>query len=110
MNKSNGTQITDEIAHIKQSVTDILITAVGSRIQRREYGSYLYQLIDRPLSQALMLQISAACIIAIKQWEPRIDIKAFKVYLQDQKFVADLSGVLKRNQQNINYQKIGLTL
>lgn len=110
MNKINGTQITDEITHIKQSVTDILITAVGSRIQRREYGSYLYQLIDRPLSQALMLQIAAACITAIKQWEPRIEIKAFKVYLQDQKIVADISGVLKRNQQNINYQKIGLSL
>ncbi|MDG6308854.1 GPW/gp25 family protein [Glaesserella parasuis] len=79
MNRNTGLTISDESEHIKQSIADILLTAKGSRVMRRTYGSNLYQLIDRPISSALLLQISAACVMALKMWEPRIDVTAFKV-------------------------------
>ncbi|MDE4029516.1 GPW/gp25 family protein, partial [Glaesserella parasuis] len=44
MNRNTGLTISDESEHIKQSIADILLTAKGSRVMRRTYGSNLYQL------------------------------------------------------------------
>ncbi|MBR7309711.1 baseplate assembly protein, partial [Klebsiella pneumoniae] len=45
MNSQTGLSIS-EVEHIRQSVRDILVTPVGSRVMRREYGSLLSQMID----------------------------------------------------------------
>lgn len=36
------------MAHIRQLMSDILQTPVGYRVIRREYGSLIFKLIDRP--------------------------------------------------------------
>lgn len=41
MNRYTGETLKNESDHIKQSIADILLTPVGSRIQRREYGSLI---------------------------------------------------------------------
>lgn len=99
MNSENGAMIIDEVEHIRQSVQDIVITAIGTRLQRRDYGSYLYQLIDKPINQALLLQLSAVCVSALRRWEPRIDIERFVVRVEKNKVVAELWAVLKGTQQ-----------
>ena len=71
MNSQTGLSIS-EFEHIRQSVRDILVTPVGSRVMRREYGSLLSQMIDQPQTPALRLQIMAACYSAIQKWEPRV--------------------------------------
>ncbi|EHG7886653.1 baseplate assembly protein [Salmonella enterica] len=71
MNRNNGIGISDS-EHISQSMRDILLTPVGSRVMRREYGSLLSALIDMPQNPALRLQIMVACYSAIQKWEPRI--------------------------------------
>ena len=73
MNSHTGLSIS-EVEHIRQSVRDILVTPVGSRVMRREYGSLLSALIDQPQTPALRLQIMAACYSAIQKWEPRISL------------------------------------
>ncbi|CDH31252.1 GPW/gp25 family protein [Xenorhabdus bovienii] len=78
MNRQTGEQLTD-IAHIRQSVSDILLTPVGSRLARRQYGSLLSELIDAPQNATLCLQLMAACYTAIRQWEPRIILTAITV-------------------------------
>ncbi|MEX0633615.1 phage baseplate assembly protein V [Serratia ureilytica] len=47
MNRGNGRAIAD-LEHIRQSVSDILITPIGSRVMRRSYGSLLSELLDQP--------------------------------------------------------------
>jgi phage baseplate assembly protein W len=71
MNRNTGLGISDT-EHISQSMRDILLTPVGSRVMRREYGSLLSALIDMPQNPALRLQIMVACYSAIQKWEPRI--------------------------------------
>lgn len=73
MNRHTGLSIS-EVEHIRQSVRDILVTPVGSRVMRREYGSLLSALIDQPQTPALRLQIMAACYSAIQKWEPRVSL------------------------------------
>lgn len=71
MNQQTGAAITD-LEHIQQSVKDILLTPVGSRINRREYGSLLFSLIDQPQNPAFQLRIYAAIYSALNRWEPRV--------------------------------------
>ena len=71
MDRTSGTAL-EGVAHIRQSVTDILTTPLGSRVMRRDYGSLLPELIDQPLDGATALRAYAACVVALMRWEPRI--------------------------------------
>lgn len=62
------------VAHLRQSITDILTTAIGSRVIRREYGSDLPTLIDAPMNLATISKIYAATAKAIIRWEPRFQV------------------------------------
>ncbi len=50
MSNKTGKEL-EGIEHLKQSIIDILTTPIGSRIMRREYGSRLFELIDRPINR-----------------------------------------------------------
>lgn len=79
MNAANGRAIS-ATDHIVQSVRDILITPVGSRVMRRDYGSELFYLIDQPQHQATRLRLMAATVQALINWEPRISITRVDVH------------------------------
>lgn len=65
--------------HIRQSVQNILFTRIGSRLMREEYGSLLPELLDMPITPALLLQCQAAVIGALAKWEPRIQVQTASV-------------------------------
>ena len=71
MNASTGRAMSG-LAHIQQSLADILTTSIGSRVMRRPYGSEVPELIDQPLNGATVLRIYAATAHAVMLWEPRI--------------------------------------
>lgn len=73
MNVTTGQRL-EGIDHIRQSVADIITTPIGSRVMRRDYGSLVPDLLDRPMNDALLMQIYAATVIAVSRWEPRIQI------------------------------------
>lgn len=58
--------------HLSQSIDDILSTATGTRVMRREYGSDLPRLIGRPMNGETMVDIFAATAEALDRWEPRL--------------------------------------
>ena len=41
---------------------------------RRDYGSLLFELIDRPLNGAIRMLMHAAVAIALARWEPRLKL------------------------------------
>ena len=45
--------------HLEQSIQDILTTPIGSRVMRREYGSRLFELVDRPVNPGWLLDAYA---------------------------------------------------
>ncbi len=111
MDKYTGEHLDDEVAHIKQSIADILLTAKGSRIMRRTYGSNLYQLIDRPISAALLLQLSTACVMAITQWENRIKVDSFSINIESispLRITGVLKATLKRNNTKITMENVSI--
>ncbi|EFB2362634.1 TPA: GPW/gp25 family protein [Escherichia coli] len=93
MNRNTGLSISDT-EHISQSMRDILLTPVGSRVMRREYGSLLSALIDMPQNPALRLQIMVACYSAIQKWEPRIRLTAISFETGDAgEIYVDITGM-----------------
>lgn len=100
MNSQTGLSIS-EVEHIRQSMRDILVTPIGSRVMRREYGSLLSALIDQPQTPALRLQIILACYSAIQKWEPRVSLTTitFERSETDGGLYVDITGT-----RSVNYQ------
>lgn len=73
MNSSTGEPLSG-IDHVRQSIIDILTTPIGSRVMRREYGSRIWDLVDKPMVPATILDIYAATVEAIATWEPRVAV------------------------------------
>lgn len=71
MSSEDGSALDDE-AHLHQSVSDIMLTPVGSRVMRREYGSEIFTLIDQPDNAVTRLRLMSAGCIALWRWEPRL--------------------------------------
>lgn len=71
MDRRTGLPI-DEDTHLRQSVADILTTPIGSRLERREYGSLLPELIDAPIHEQTIVKLYAASATALMRWEPRL--------------------------------------
>ncbi|CAM3980717.1 GPW/gp25 family protein [Xenorhabdus thuongxuanensis] len=97
MNSNNGRTLSDS-DHIRQSITDILMTPIGSRVMRREYGSLLPNLIDQPQNPALRLRIMSACYMSLLHWEPRIRLETIN-YLRSEQgaLTIEISGINVQN-------------
>lgn len=74
MNASLGVAL-DGVAHLRQSIRDILTTRVGERVMRRAYGSRLPELVDAPLNRFVVFAIMREAALAIGRWEPRLKIR-----------------------------------
>lgn len=70
MNIDTGRQL-DGLDHLRQSITDILTTPIGSRVMRRDYGADVFDLIDAPMTSATLIDLYAASAVALDKWEPR---------------------------------------
>ncbi|WP_392430770.1 GPW/gp25 family protein [Edwardsiella piscicida] len=64
-----------DASQLQAAIQDIVITPLGSRIMRRDYGSLLPDLLDSPQNAITRLQCMSAAVIALTRWEPRIAIR-----------------------------------
>lgn len=97
MNATNGAVLSGQ-EHLKQSVRDILMTPLGSRVMRREYGSKLFELIDQPWSDGLKLELYAATAEALARYEPRLQLERVQANaLPTGQIILQLTGKIKIN-------------
>lgn len=78
MNRDTGAALSER-DHILQSLRTLILTPVGSRIKRRDYGSVIPHLIDQPLNSATLLRLYSATAAAILHWEPRVTLKSISL-------------------------------
>ena len=102
MHVSTGRQISSDFAHIKQSVADILITPINTRLMRRDYGSLLPELIDQPLNAKTILRLYAAIAIAIIRWEPRYQLIAVALTQDESRAVIEITGTTDNQPNNVS--------
>lgn len=97
----------DGIDHLRQSVTDILTTPIGSRVMRREYGSKLPRLVDAPITRPFLLELYAATAEALARWEPRFTLGTVKASsAQPGLVVLDLTGDFLLDGQTITIEGV----
>lgn len=85
-------------AHLRQSVSDILSTPVGSRVLLREYGSDLPELVDHPQGDLTRVRIIAATATALARWEPRLTVtRVTVVFLNDSSCELTVDGINNEN-------------
>ncbi|MBF0305778.1 MAG: GPW/gp25 family protein [Alphaproteobacteria bacterium] len=86
----------EDLAHLRQSVRDILTTPIGSRVMLRDYGSDLFRLIDHPVNGDFSLDIFAAVITALWRWEPRIEVRRVSLAAaQVGRVILDIDGLYR---------------
>ena len=78
MNGLTGESL-DGLGHLTQSIRDILTTPLGSRVMRRDYGSLLPRLVDRPINDRTLVDVYAATADALYRWEPRFRLARVRV-------------------------------
>ncbi len=106
MNVNSGKTIS-EIAHIKQSITNILTTPIGSRIMRRDYGSRLFEKIDNPINGELIVEIYSDVVEALFTWEPRFEVEQVIVQsIEKGKITIDLEGSFLKDGKKIVLENI----
>ena len=78
MDRTTG-QITGGLAHLRQSIVDLLTTRPGSRIMRYEYGCDAWRWLDAPANPSTFVHIYAAVAEALDRWEPRFRLEQCEV-------------------------------
>lgn len=76
MDRHTGRRL-DGWPHVRQSIIDLLTTRVGTRVQRRDYGTSAVDLIDKPANRATVLDRFVAIAEALDRWEPRVQLVGF---------------------------------
>jgi uncharacterized protein len=74
INSSTGKSLSG-VDHLRQSISDILTTPIGSRVMRRDYGSRIFELIDAPMNRSTLLQLYASTAESLQKWEPRFKLQ-----------------------------------
>jgi len=81
------------LAHLRQSIEDILTTPLGSRRMRPEYGSTLRRYVDLPVNEGWKSAVQAEVARALGRWEPRLQMERVKVVsVVDGRITFRLSG------------------
>lgn len=78
MDANTGTWLMD-IDHLHQSIKKILTTPIGTRVERREFGSLVPDLVDRPVNQEYPLLVYAAVATALMHHEPRLKLERMQL-------------------------------
>ena len=78
LDRRSGQPLTG-IAHLRQSIEDILTTPLGSRRMRPEYGSQLRRYVDLPVNEGWKSAVQAEVARALGRWEPRLKLDRVKV-------------------------------
>lgn len=78
MNRDSGAPLAG-LAHLSQSIRDILTTRRGARRMRPEYGSNLPALVDAPVNAGWKSAVQAEIATALNRWEPRLRLDRVEV-------------------------------
>lgn len=72
--KNTGNPISEQ-EHIRQSIDCILSTPLGSRVMNPTFGSRLYSLLDKTITDRWIIEAIEATTEAIERNEARVDVQ-----------------------------------
>ena len=103
MDINTGLKISDEL-HLQQSITNILTTSINTRAMRRDYGSNVFNTIDKPTNDSYIMDLNIAISGALIKWEPRLKLNRIKVIDINEQGKTDIEIIGLFNNKNIIVQ------
>jgi len=94
------TASTDEDAHLRELIEQVLFTAPGERVNRPTFGSGLMQLVFAPASEELAAATQFLVQGALQQWlGDRIVVETVQVVAEDSSLKVTVQYVSRRSQE-----------
>lgn len=110
MNPANGHAINTLREHIKQSISDIINTPVGTRLMRPKYGSLVPAMIDQPMNTTTRLRLFSSIATALNVWEKRITLTRIEMFIgSNGQAQIELEIKINDQQENISIPVISNT-
>jgi len=85
---------------LKENVIQILLTDIGERVMRRDYGGGLRQLLHDPGNDALRAILQHQIGKAIAEHEPHVLVQGVTVALQEGTLFLHVDYTIRRTQSN----------
>jgi len=91
---------TDEDAHVRELIEQVLFTGLGERVNRPRLGSDLRALTFAPADDALQAATQLTVQAALQQWlSELVQVQAVDVETEDSVVRVTVRYVIQRNQQ-----------
>ena len=84
---------------LRENIVHILLTGVGERVMRRDYGGGLRQLVHDPNNDALRAIVQRQIAQSIGKWEPRVQVEEITVTQQESTLIAEIRYSIRRTRQ-----------
>ncbi len=84
---------------LKENVIHVLLTDLGERVMRREYGGGVRALVHDPNNDALRAIVQRQIAKGIAQNEPRVQVQSVTVSQQGGTLVAELRYLVRESRQ-----------
>jgi phage baseplate assembly protein W len=84
---------------LKENVIHVLLTDLGERVMRREYGGGIRALVHDPNNDALRAIVQRQIAKGIQQNEPRVQVQSVTVAQQGGTLVAELVYLVRESRQ-----------
>jgi uncharacterized protein len=95
---TGGVAQADGPEKIKENLIHLLLTGIGERAMRRDYGGGLQQLVHDPNNDALRAIVAHQVGKSISEAEPRVALQEVAVTQQDGTLVVSIYYVLRETR------------
>lgn len=89
----------DFIESVNQNIITILTTIKGSDIHRPDFGSDVWQWLDKPLTALTVGKIKAEVVDAIETWEHRVIVESVELKKNYSDVVIKITYKVKESEE-----------
>ena len=106
MDEKTGKFLSD-VEYLKQSIKTIITTRIRARVMRRNFGSNVFNRIDKPINGELIAEIYSDIVEALFTFEPNFSLTKVSVNsIEEEKLYLDLEGEMLENGQIIKLERM----
>jgi phage baseplate assembly protein W len=85
-------------AKLQQGITHLLLTGIGERVMRRDYGGGLRRVLHDPNNDALRAIVQHQIAKAIATYEPRVLVQGVTIMQDQATLTIDVRYVVRRTK------------
>lgn len=110
MSRQDGKELS-YMDYLREAIIDVLLTPIGSRVGRRNYGSRLFRLLDSNVTRFLPVQMTNAIADAIMRNLPIVKVEEVKItalQLSEGKIICTLSAYETLLNRRLDLENLSL--